>query len=178
MDTPNPIIMWFYVPECEPRAKIKKHHFINIKHLIRVACCSPWGRKELDMTERQNNKKGSTVSFLQDAGLVFRAVTQADGAQTENFWCFSLRETLVKDHGDWAPTDLKSLNDLVFMKQQETYLIRQVLKCDNKFFSKKSLGRAARFWDTLTSNNQLHWTTTPESRHHRMSASQSDFRTL
>jgi len=22
-----------------------------------VACCSPWGRKELDMTEQQNNNK-------------------------------------------------------------------------------------------------------------------------
>ena len=54
-DTPSPVIMWFYTAECEPPAKIKKHHFINIKHLIRVACCSPWGRKELDRTEPLNN---------------------------------------------------------------------------------------------------------------------------
>ena len=25
-----------------------------------LACCSPWGRKELDTTEQQNNKSGAT----------------------------------------------------------------------------------------------------------------------
>ena len=26
-----------------------------------LACCSPWGRKELDMTEQLNNNKGSSI---------------------------------------------------------------------------------------------------------------------
>ena len=50
------------------------HHRLNEHELEQVlgvgdgqgslACCTPWGRKESDMTERLNNKKHNTVNQL------------------------------------------------------------------------------------------------------------------
>ena len=42
------------------------HHQLNEHQFGQggLACCSPWGGKELDMTERLNNNGGSGVKNL------------------------------------------------------------------------------------------------------------------
>ena len=42
-----------------------------------LACCSLWGHKELDMTERLNNNKFTFVPYLWNKGVLFASATQS-----------------------------------------------------------------------------------------------------
>ena len=42
-----------------------------------LACCSLWGHKELDMTERLNNNKFTFVPYLWNKRVLFASATQS-----------------------------------------------------------------------------------------------------
>ena len=42
-----------------------------------LACCSPWGHKELDMTEQLNNNKITIVPYLWNKLVFFTSTTQS-----------------------------------------------------------------------------------------------------
>ena len=42
-----------------------------------LACCSLWGHKELDMTERLNNNKFTFVPYLWNKVVFFTSATQS-----------------------------------------------------------------------------------------------------
>ena len=41
----------------------------KLQEMVNMACCSPWGHKELDMTEQLNNNNPWPVARLQEPAL-------------------------------------------------------------------------------------------------------------
>ena len=41
----------------------------RLQEMMNMACCSPWGHKELDMTEQLNNNNPWPVARLQETAL-------------------------------------------------------------------------------------------------------------
>ena len=52
-----------------------------------LMCCSPWGRKELDMTERLNNNRNKALSKSKGSGHPELSSHSQEGPQTGEGLC-------------------------------------------------------------------------------------------
>ena len=73
-----------------------------------LACCIPWGHKELDMTRRLNNNKSCSISFLrffQIVFLVFFPEVVFSMVNLTTVLCLVAQSCLTLcDSVDWSPT--------------------------------------------------------------------------